>query len=61
MSPAISGSLIRGASTAQDLPSMTGISALKKALNVQAGQNAQLLASVPQAPQPTGQRFDTFA
>lgn len=61
MSLAISGSMSAAAGTASGLPDAVGLSVLKKGLAQQANQNAQLLASVPQAPKPTGQLFDAFA
>lgn len=61
MSLTISGSMAAAASTPSGQPSAVGLSVLKKGLSQQTDQNAQLLASVPQAPQPTGKLFDAFA
>lgn len=61
MSLTISGSMSKAASTASGAPNAVGISVLKKQLNLQANQNAQLLGTVPQAPGATGQQFDAYA
>lgn len=57
----ISNSMVSAAATARGGASTVGISVLKKAMNAQQNQNAQLLNSIPQAPKPGGQYIDVYA
>lgn len=56
----IGNSMVSAASTAAGAASMAGISVLNKAMDAQASQNAQLLASIPQAPRPGGNFIDLY-
>lgn len=56
----ISNSMVGAASTASGAASMVGVSVLKKAMDAKEGQNAQLLASIPQAPRPGGSHVDLY-
>lgn len=56
----ITSSMAAAASTSRGGANMVGISVLNKAMDAQAGQNAQLLNSIPQAPKPGGSYVDLY-
>lgn len=60
MSIAISNASIAAASTPGGAASAVGVSVLKKQMAGQSQQNAQLLASIPQAPRPGGSQVDLY-
>lgn len=61
MSLSISGAMVSASSTSAGTPDMVGISMLKKSMNADQSENAQLLNSIPHAPAPTGRMIDVYA
>ncbi|HEY9899037.1 MAG TPA: YjfB family protein [Pantanalinema sp.] len=60
MSSPVSNSTIAAASTPGGAARYVGVSVLKKQMDFNEQQNAQLLSSIPQAPRPGGSQIDLY-
>lgn len=60
MSSPISNAAIAATSTPGGAAQYVGVAVLKKRMNFNEQQNAQLLSSIPQAPRPGGSMVDLY-